>query len=282
MSPVHSTTVRYGRPSVCSTCSASAVSASSSSYDVLGRRELHELDLVELVLADQPAHVRAVRAGFAAEARRVGGVLQRQEPAVEDLAAIQIRHRHLGRRDQVEIPLARDLEQVRLELRQLTGAVQRRPTTPGTAAALRCSRAACVCSVQHEVDERALELRAGPHQHREPRARDLRRALEVDDAELRARDPSAPCGSKSNARGSPQVRTTALSAADFPTGTLACGRFGSVSSSRHALPLDAVELDFELLDLLRRAACWLRRCATRLRPAAWRARPRRRRCSARA
>ena len=78
------------------------------------------------MLADQAARVGAVRSGFAAEARRVGRVLQRQLPAVEDLAAIQVRDRHFRRRDQIEIPLAGDLEQILLELRQLPGAVQRR------------------------------------------------------------------------------------------------------------------------------------------------------------
>src|SRR5690242_16902079 len=41
---------------------------------VLGRDELHDLDLVELVLADEAARVLAGRAGLGAEARRVGGV----------------------------------------------------------------------------------------------------------------------------------------------------------------------------------------------------------------
>ena len=44
----------------------------------VGRAEHHQLDLVELVLADQAAHVRAVRAGLAAETRRVRGVADRQ------------------------------------------------------------------------------------------------------------------------------------------------------------------------------------------------------------
>ena len=39
---------------------------------VLGAGELDELDLLELVLADHAAGVLAVRAGFAAEAGRVG------------------------------------------------------------------------------------------------------------------------------------------------------------------------------------------------------------------
>ena len=45
--------------------------------------------------------------------------------------------------------------------------------------------------------------------------------------------PRSQCalGSKSMGRGSPHVRTTALSAALLPTGTLACGTLGSVSSS---------------------------------------------------
>ena len=56
--------------------------------------------------------------------------------------------------------------------------------------------------------------------------------------------PRSQCafGSKSNARGSPWRRTSTLSAALLPTGTLACGRFGSVSSSCVALLLDRVEL----------------------------------------
>jgi hypothetical protein len=76
------------------------------------------------MLPNQPAHVGAVRSGFAAEARRIGGVLQRQQSPVENLTAIQIRHRHFGGRNQVQVPFAGDLEQILLELRQLPGPVQ--------------------------------------------------------------------------------------------------------------------------------------------------------------
>ena len=122
MSPVHSSIVRYGSSSRFSTSSAFAVSDSSSSYDCSGVVELHELDLVELVLADQTAHVLAVRAGLAAEARRVGGVADRQLAAVEDLAAVEVGQRHFRRRHQIEIPLAGDLEEIGFELRQIAGA----------------------------------------------------------------------------------------------------------------------------------------------------------------
>ena len=39
---------------------------------------------------------------------------------------MQVRQRHLGGRDQIQIPVAGDLEQVRFELRQVARAGQRR------------------------------------------------------------------------------------------------------------------------------------------------------------
>ena len=79
-------------------------------------------------------------------------------------------------------------------------------------------------------------------------------ALEVDDAERRARDPSAPAARSRTRAARRARRTSTLSAALLPTGTLACGRFGSVEQRRVALMLDRVELDAELLDLLRARA----------------------------
>jgi hypothetical protein len=55
---------------------------------------------------------------------------------------------------------------------------------------------------QHEVDQRARQLRAGADQDREARGGDLRAALEVDDAERRAEVPVA-CGVNENSRGVP-------------------------------------------------------------------------------
>src|SRR5581483_8770581 len=78
----------------------------------LRRRDPDQLHLVELMLPVDAADVLAVRAGFAPEARRVGDVMQRKLPAVEDLVAMQARQRHLSGGDEIEIPLAADLEQV--------------------------------------------------------------------------------------------------------------------------------------------------------------------------
>jgi hypothetical protein len=92
---------------------------------LIGRRELDQLHLVELVLSNQPADILAVRTGLAPETRRVGGVLDRQIAAVEDLAAMQVRQRHFGGRDEVQVPVAGDLEQVGFELRQVPGPDER-------------------------------------------------------------------------------------------------------------------------------------------------------------
>ena len=50
--------------------------------------EFYQLDFLELVLADNSAYVAAVRAGFAAEAGRVGAVFQRQFVEIEGLIAM--------------------------------------------------------------------------------------------------------------------------------------------------------------------------------------------------
>ena len=232
------------------------------------------------MLPNQPAHVGAVRSGFAAEARRVGGVLQRQQSPVENLAAIQIRHRHFRGRNQVQIPLAGDLEQILLELRQLPGAVQRRRRHQerrlhfGVAMLVAVQR-------QHEIDQRALELRAGAHQHREARAGNLRGALEIDHAQLRTEIPVRLGLEVEPARLAPRAHDDVVGGA-LPHRHAGVRQVRQRLEQDRALPLGAVELDFELLDLLRRASCSLRRGGSRPCPASWRAPLRRRRRSARA
>ena len=135
---------------------------------------------MELVLTDEPAHILAVRPGFAAEAWRVRGVTDWQQAAVEDLAAVQIGQRHLGRGHQVQVPIACDLEQVCLELRQVARALQRgrihekRRIDLGEAVLARVQ-------VEHEVDQGAAQPGARAHQHGKPRTRHPCRAFEIQD-----------------------------------------------------------------------------------------------------
>ena len=94
----------------------------------------------------------SVRAGLAAKARRIRGIEQRQIAAVENLAAVQVRQRHFGGRNEEQIPVAGDLEQVLLELRQLTRAFERGTVDEERRLHLAVSVLARV-QIEHEVDE---------------------------------------------------------------------------------------------------------------------------------
>ena len=91
---------------------------------LLRRDDLYHLDLVELVLANHAAGITAIGTGFTAEARGMGGELERQTAGVDDLVAHHVGQRHFGGRDQEEITIVVELEQVFLELGQLAGAHQ--------------------------------------------------------------------------------------------------------------------------------------------------------------
>ncbi len=149
---------------------------------LLGLRVHDQLDLVELVLADDAARVLAEAAGLGPEAWRVGRHLHRQLGGVEDLVAVHVRDRHLGGRDQVVGPLVVQLEEVLLELRQLSGPEERLVVDDDRRQHLGVAVLSSV-QVEHEVHQRALEQRAAAAQQREPRPGDLGRAREVEDAE---------------------------------------------------------------------------------------------------
>src|SRR5262249_37088883 len=149
---------------------------------LLRRRYLHQLYLVELVLADQTTDVLTVGPGLAAKAGRVRRVAERQLAAVEDFVAVEIGQRHFRRRHEIQIPIAGDLEEVRLELRQIAGAGQR----GGVDEKRRLDLAIAVLArvqIEHEVDERARQPRARAAQHGKARRCDLDRALEIENAE---------------------------------------------------------------------------------------------------
>src|ERR1035441_472371 len=78
---------------------------------LLGLGELHQLSLLELVLADDAAHVLAMRAGFAAETRCIRCERNRQPRNVEGLVAIEVGDWHLGGGNQIKISIVkRNLE----------------------------------------------------------------------------------------------------------------------------------------------------------------------------
>ena len=242
---------------------------------LLGRRELHELDLVELVLPDQAAHVGAVRPGLAAEARRVGRVLERQprRSSISSRWRLVSGTSAVGMR--IQIPVAGDLEQVLLELRQVAGADERRRSDEKRRLHLGVAVLARV-QVEHERDERARQPRAGAEQHREARAGHPRRPLEVEDAE---RGPEVPVRLRLEVERPRLASTAHLDVVGRrrcrPGRSRAAGSAAAAAAPCAAARSPRARASSSLISSAR--SCWLRAGPRRPRPPAWPSRwPRRR------
>ena len=102
--------------------------------------ELDQLDLVELMDADEAAGAEAGRPGLAAEAGRVGDEILRQIGEREDFLAVEVGDGHLGGGGEVEL-VALAAVKLLLELGQLAGADERLAADDEGRADLRGSRA---------------------------------------------------------------------------------------------------------------------------------------------
>ena len=132
---------------------------------------------------DQPAGVLAVGAGLRAEARGVRGVGQREVLQRQGLLGVQVGQRHLGGRDQEQLPVGHPgLEQVLLELGQLPGAGHRVPVDQRRHRELGVPVRSGV-QVQEVPGDGPLQGGAAPAQHREPRPGQLGGPREVQDAQ---------------------------------------------------------------------------------------------------
>ena len=169
----------------------------------------------------------------------VGGVADRQLGGLEDLVAMEVRDRDLGRRDQVQV-VARDDVHLVFLVRDLAGAPGRRGVDDGRRPDLGEAVLAGV-DVEEPADERALEGRAEAAVDREARAGDLRAALEVEDAQAigdvpvrlalpgraaaGASAPTSPPSGWTGAGARPTSRTVTF-ASSPPTGTSGSAGFG--------------------------------------------------------
>src|SRR5262245_10550323 len=139
------------------------------------------------MLAENPADVFAVGPGLAAETRRVGGELDRQPMTVDDVVAIDIRHRHFCCWIEVVVR-ALDFEQVLFEFRKLTGTKQtfavhhEGRNDLGVSVFLRVN-------VQHEVDQRTFQSGPKAGQKRKARSCDFGGAFQIEYPEWWAEIP---------------------------------------------------------------------------------------------
>jgi hypothetical protein len=89
--------------------------------------------------------------------------------------------RHLGRGHEIELLVAGELEQVLFEFRELTRTAKRVGVDDERREDL--DVALLTVNVEHECHERAIQSRGGAVEDGETRAGDLRRAIEVENAE---------------------------------------------------------------------------------------------------
>ena len=139
------------------------------------------------MLADDAAHIAPGGAGLAAEARRVRHQFDGQRVGLQRLIAINVGHGDLGRRNQPKI-VALALEKILLELGQLSGAVKAGRVHQERRQHFGITVFAGV-RVEHEIDQRALQLRAHAPVERETGAGNLGGALEIEDAQFGAEVP---------------------------------------------------------------------------------------------
>src|SRR5579883_576454 len=166
-----------------------------------GIGDLHQFDLLELVLADDAARVLAVRAGLAAKAGRPGGDADGQRGGVEHGIGEQIGQRHLGGGNQPQVRVF-TLEEVGGELRQLAGPAHGLGVDERGRKDLGVAVATGV-EIEHEVGEGALEAGAGAAIDGEARAGDLGRGGEVEHAQALAQFDVIARGEVEGARRAP-------------------------------------------------------------------------------
>ena len=164
---------------------------------------------------------------------------------------MQVGQRHLRRRHEIQIPVAGNLEEIGFEFRQVAGAQQGGAVDEERRLDLAIPMLARV-QIEHEVDQRPREPRAGAAQHRKPRAGDARGPLEVDDAERGAQIPVRL------RREVERPRLADTPHLDVVGRARACRHAFVREIGQHeqrliALVLDGVEPNIQLLDLLRAA-----------------------------
>src|SRR3989441_1044746 len=216
-----------------------------------GRRDLHQLDLVELVLSDHALHVLAVRPRLAAVARRERHVATRERRLGEDLTRVERRHGHLGGGDHVEraafVGLER-LEDLLLELGQEPIVLHRRGIHEVGHPHFRVAVLPRV-EVEHELRQRALEPRRRAPQDRKSRLRNLRRTLEVEEPERFADLLVGLRSEPERARRSPPAHLHVL-LLGRPGGQRRVGKVRDLEEETLDLSVDRADRGIELFDAI--------------------------------
>src|SRR5262245_7595476 len=141
--------------------------------------DLHEFDLLELMLSNHAACVATITSRFTAKARRVCNVSNRQLVMVEDAITKQVRHRDFGGWHQIETVRTRNPELVVGEFRQLSRSVHRFAVDEIRNVDLFVAVFGYM-QVEHELCQRTLKACQGTTNDDETRAAEARSGGEIE------------------------------------------------------------------------------------------------------
>ena len=218
------------------------------------------------MLANHAARVLAVRPRLGAKARRVRRQAHRQLRSFDDGVAHEIRQRDLGRRNEAELVLAFEREQVRGELWQLAGTEQRRIVDEVGNVSFGVAMLARV-QIQHQLRDCAMQACDRALQHDEASTRKFRCGVKIDEPELLAERDMIERLERELRRSSPPSYLDVRASPRLPAPTRAAGSVARrenrrarlsarrVSLARAELFRKSADLALQRLDV---AACSLR------------------------
>ncbi len=149
---------------------------------ILGLGNLHQLHLIELVLAHQAAHVLTIGPGLATKTWGISNVVQREKVSLQNLIPMNVGQRNLGGRNEKKVRL-RCSKQIFLELGQLSRPRHRIPVHQKRREYFLVAALARV-KVQHKINKGSLQQCPRATVKREPRSRQFRCSGEVQDPQL--------------------------------------------------------------------------------------------------
>ena len=196
---------------------------------ILRRRDLHQLHFIELMDANDPARFAPGRAGFAPKAGRVSDKFFRQIRRRENFFAMKICHRHLRGRREEQLVLLQPVHVV-LKFRQLRRADHAIAPHEKWRAHFEVAMLARV-QIEHEIDQRALQLRARAGETNEPAPAQFRGALQIEKLQLRSRARRDPEPYRRDAAFRPNCAPPDWRSHLCRPAPSACGKFG-ISRSR--------------------------------------------------
>ncbi len=162
---------------------------------------------------------------------------------------MEVGERHLGGRYQKEVPVAGDPEQIGFEFRELPGGLERCTIDEIRWHDLQVPMLTRL-HVEHEVRKRPRQPRARAEQNRKPRAGNLRRALEIENAESGTEIPVRLRLEVERRRFTPRAHDDVVRFT-LTDGHAGMRQVGQRHEQNRPLLLHLIELDAELPNLLR-------------------------------